>query len=128
MTFRSLLLLPFCLPAVILAADLVQQAGNTDDDRERQALLQKMASSSEVDQVRRKEAASMAEFVRRWNESGLKFYTASVRGAPACSWANTAGAPGVATFCTESKPASRHIRCSSSQPSIMPRPSAFTEG
>ncbi|MFO1441556.1 MAG: hypothetical protein U1F81_24780 [Verrucomicrobiaceae bacterium] len=82
MTFRSLLLLPFCLPAVILAADLVQQAGNTDDDRERQALLQQMAASSDLNDAQRKEAASLAEFARRWNESGLKFYTASVRGKP----------------------------------------------
>jgi len=82
MIFRFLLFLQLGLPAAILAADLVQQAGNTDDDRVRQSLLQKMAASSDQDEVRRKEAASLAEFAKKWNESGLKFYGASVRGKP----------------------------------------------
>lgn len=82
MTFRFLLFLQLGLPAVILAADLVQQAGNTHDDRERQTLLRKLATSQELGQERRQEAASLAEFVRKWNESSLKFYGASVRGKP----------------------------------------------
>lgn len=82
MTFRFLLFLQLGLPAVILAADLVQQAGNTNDDRKRQALLQKMAESSDLDPIRRQEAASLAEFVEQWNEGSLKFYGASMRGKP----------------------------------------------
>lgn len=82
MTFRLFLFLQLGLPAMILAADLVQRAGNTHDDRERQTLLQKLATSQELGQERRQEAASLAEFVRKWNGGSLKFYGASMRGKP----------------------------------------------
>lgn len=61
---------------------LIQQAGNTDDDRERQVLLQKVAELPDMNETRRNEAASLAEFARRWNDGGLKFYGASLRGKP----------------------------------------------
>lgn len=64
------------------AAQLLQQAGNTDDDRERQATLQKMAALSSLDATQRQEATALADFARRWNESGLKFYGAAMRGKP----------------------------------------------
>lgn len=59
-----------------------QQAGITDNDRERQAVLEKVEALPSLDDTRRKEAVSLADFARRWNESGLKFYGASVRGKP----------------------------------------------
>lgn len=85
MHFRPLLLsLTWLLAATVHAElpELIQRAGNTDDDRERQALLEKMAALPSLDDTRRKEADSLADFARRWNESGLKFYGASVRGKP----------------------------------------------
>ncbi|MEQ1858608.1 MAG: hypothetical protein ABMA13_01585 [Chthoniobacteraceae bacterium] len=59
------------------AASLVEQAGNTDDDRERQVALEKLAA---LDFAARGEATAMADFVRRWNEGGLKAYNAQVKG------------------------------------------------
>ena len=85
MHLRSLLLSLAWLFAASLHAELpelIQQAGNTDNDRERQALLEKMAALPSLDDTQRKEAVSLADFARRWNESGLKFYGASVRGKP----------------------------------------------
>lgn len=64
------------------AAALLEQAGNTDDDRERQSVLAKMAALTSLDEAQRKETAALAEFARKWNESGLKFYGASMRGKP----------------------------------------------
>lgn len=85
MHLRSLFIsLTWLLAASVHAElpELIQQAGNTDDDRERQALLEKMAALPSLDDTRRKEAASLGDFARRWNESALKFYGASVRGKP----------------------------------------------
>ncbi|WP_050031363.1 hypothetical protein [Verrucomicrobium sp. BvORR034] len=74
------------LSAVGFAADtvesLIAQAGNANDDRERQVVLEKLATHSSLDDTRRKETAALEEYVRRWNESGLKFYNASTRGKP----------------------------------------------
>lgn len=64
------------------AAVLLQQAGNSDDDRERQEVLGKLAVLDSLDETQRKEGVALAEFARKWNESGLKFYGASMRGKP----------------------------------------------
>lgn len=78
------LFLTWLLAATLHAAlpELIQQAGNTDDDRERQALLEKMAALPSLNDTQRQETSALAEFARKWNESGLKFYGASVRGKP----------------------------------------------
>jgi hypothetical protein len=62
------------------AAQLVQVAGNADDDRERQATLEKLGTLPDLPETLRKETASLVDYVKRWNTSGLKFYGASVRG------------------------------------------------
>ena len=82
MSSRDLLLLYVCLPVTILSADLLQQAGNTDDDRERRALIVQFSKLPSLNDRHRQEAASLAEFARKWNESSLKFYGASMRGKP----------------------------------------------
>lgn len=64
------------------AALILQQAGNTDDDFERQVLLRNLAGLPSLDTRLRGEASSLVDFTRRWNESGLKFYITSVRGKP----------------------------------------------
>jgi len=64
------------------ATQLLQQAGNTDDDKERQSALHKMAALASLDGTQRQEATALADFARRWNESGLKFYGAAMRGKP----------------------------------------------
>lgn len=61
---------------------LIQQAGDTDDDRERQAVLEKISALSSQDETFGKELGALIEFVKKWNGSGLKFYGASVRGKP----------------------------------------------
>lgn len=82
MNLRALLFLHLCLPGTIFSADLLQQAGNTDDDRERHALIVQFSKLPTLNDMQRQESASLAEFARKWNESGLKFYGASVRGKP----------------------------------------------
>jgi hypothetical protein len=82
MNLRALLFLHLCLPGTIFSADLLQQAGNTDDDRERHALIVQFSKLPTLNDTQRQESASLAEFARKWNESGLKFYGASVRGKP----------------------------------------------
>ncbi len=86
MDFRPCLLSLIPLLTVCLHAEppaLIRQAGNTDDDKERQALLEKYAALPALDEEQRKEAAALAEFAKRWNGSALKFYGASMRGKPA---------------------------------------------
>jgi hypothetical protein len=61
---------------------LIQQAGNTDDESERLALLEKISAISSQDETFDKELGALIEFVKKWNGSGLKFYGASVRGKP----------------------------------------------
>ncbi|MCB1208047.1 MAG: hypothetical protein KDK97_01910 [Verrucomicrobiales bacterium] len=86
MDFRPCLLSLIPLLTVCLHAELpalIRQAGNTDDDKERQALLEKYAALPALDEEQRKEATALAEFAKRWNGSALKFYGASMRGKPA---------------------------------------------
>lgn len=61
---------------------MVIKAGNTDDDHERQALLHQITKLPNLNDTQRQEASALAEFAEKWNESGLKFYGASVRGKP----------------------------------------------
>jgi len=61
---------------------LIQQAGNTDDESERLAVLEKISALSSQDETFGKELGALIEFVKKWNGSGLKFYGASVRGKP----------------------------------------------
>jgi hypothetical protein len=71
------------LPAQALppdAARLIQEAGNAEDDHRRQALLEQLAALPDLDASLRQEATTLAEFVRKWNESGLKFYSSQYRG------------------------------------------------
>lgn len=75
--FSSCLL--FAAPDVAVLS-LIQEAGNTDDDHQRQLVLEKMASLPSLDEGIRKEAASFADYVRHWNGNSLKFYNAAVRG------------------------------------------------
>ncbi len=56
------------------ALQLLEQAGNTESERERRSALEKLAAVPALDEAARQEASAMAEFVRRWNESSLKFY------------------------------------------------------
>jgi len=60
--------------------ELIQRAGNTDDERERLAMLKELSVLPGLDATVQQEVKSLAEFVRRWNESSLKFYGADVRG------------------------------------------------
>ncbi len=76
--FQSVL--PAALPQD--AAQLFQHAGNTQDERERQATLAKLAALPSLDDTQRKESAALADFAKKWNEAGLKFYGASMRGKP----------------------------------------------
>jgi len=62
------------------ASALLQQAGNTEDERERQAALEKIAALPSLNAPLREEASAMSQFAKQWNEGGLKFYGASVRG------------------------------------------------
>src|SRR6187431_2645341 len=55
------------------AAQLLQTAGNTNDDLERQSALEAMAALPSLDDTQRKEATSLAGFVRQWNGKSLKF-------------------------------------------------------
>lgn len=80
--FLALLISPVFAGLPQDAADLLKQAGNAHDDRERQSALEKMAALPSLDAAQKKEAASLADFARRWNESGLKFYGAAMRGKP----------------------------------------------
>ncbi len=64
------------------AKQLIQEAGNTDDDHERQSTLEKLAVMRDLDPRLRQEAAALAEFVRKWNESSLKFYSSQYRDQP----------------------------------------------
>lgn len=73
-------LLTVCLHAEL--PSLIRLAGNTDDDKERHALLEKYAALPSLDEDQRKEAALLAGFARKWNGSSLKFYGASLRGKP----------------------------------------------
>lgn len=86
MRFFTLLLILIAHPLFAelpqAAARLLQQAGNTDDDRERQAALEKMAVLPSLDETLRKEAAALADYVRKWNAGGLKFYNSSTKGKP----------------------------------------------
>lgn len=61
---------------------LIQQAGNTNDESERLAVLEKISALSSLDETLGKELGALIEFVKKWNGSGLKFYGASVRGKP----------------------------------------------
>lgn len=87
MSCRFLIL--YLLAAGVLSAewprevlDGISQVGNTDDESLRQSTLAKMAALPSLNETQRKEATSLADFARRWNQSGLKFYGASVRGKP----------------------------------------------
>jgi hypothetical protein len=83
---KHALFLPFLwLFTVSLYAELhpvIQKAGDTNDDYERQVLLEELAKVSSEDEVLCNEATSLGDFAKRWNESGLKFYDASIRGKP----------------------------------------------
>lgn len=61
---------------------LIQQAGNANDDRERQQLLEQAAGLPSLDDTFRKELLSIIEYVRRWNGTSLKFYNHTLRGRP----------------------------------------------
>ena len=63
-------------------AKRIRQAGNSDDDAERQHRLLQISKLPSLSDTLRKEALALAEFARRWKESSLKFYGASVRGKP----------------------------------------------
>jgi hypothetical protein len=62
---------------------LIQQAGNTDDETDRQKFVESLAALADLTDTQRTEAKAMADFVRRWNTGGLKFYNAPVKGKPA---------------------------------------------
>ena len=84
---RALCLLALLSVSSVIADDveftkLVSQAGNTDDDQERETLLQQIAKLSSLSATQSHEATALAEFARKWNGSSLKFYAASVRGKP----------------------------------------------
>lgn len=68
------------LPAT--AVELIARAGNADDDRERQKLLEELAAMPALDPALRTEARTLADFTRRWTEGALKFYNAQHRGRP----------------------------------------------
>ena len=89
MLLRTTLLALTCLQASLLhaelppeASQLLQEAGNATDDHIRQSALEKMAALPSLDATQRKEAASLADFAKRWNGSSLKFYGASMREKP----------------------------------------------
>lgn len=85
MHLRPLLFSLSCLIAVSLRAEipsLIQQAGNTDDEHERLAALEKLSELSTQDETFGKELESLIGFVKKWNGGSLKFYGASVRGKP----------------------------------------------
>lgn len=63
------------------AAALIQQAGNADDDRERQAALEKLAALQDLDPKLKEEANALAVIAGKWNGPALKFYSAGYRGA-----------------------------------------------
>src|SRR5690349_16768281 len=56
------------------AAQLFQQAGNTEDEKVRLDALQKLAESNELAPALRQEARQLSEFVRQWNEPPLPAY------------------------------------------------------
>jgi hypothetical protein len=62
------------------ARPLIQQAGNVTDETERQAVLEKLVALPSLSEDERKEAAAMAEYVRKWNGTKLKFYGSQVKG------------------------------------------------
>ena len=86
--FRLLLLAFVSCPLAIAAepsvrvSALIYRAGNADDDVERRAALQEIASlpDADADAALRADAAKLADFVRRWTDGGLKFYNAQNRG------------------------------------------------
>ena len=85
MFLRPLFLTLFFLLCLDLHAEvpsLILRAGNTDDDKERQELLAKLAVDSSLSVELRREAEALAEFAKKWNGSALKFYGASMRGKP----------------------------------------------
>lgn len=61
---------------------LVQKAGNTDDEHERLAALEELRATPKLDEALGRELRSLIEFVKRWSNSGLKFYNSSMQGKP----------------------------------------------
>ncbi len=61
---------------------LLARAGNTDDESVRRTALTELATHPAADATLRADAAKLADFVRQWNEGGLKFYNAQFRGKP----------------------------------------------
>lgn len=64
------------------AERLLQTAGNAEDEADRLNALEEFAALPGLDIGLRAEAASMIEFVKRWNGSSLKFYNAAIREKP----------------------------------------------
>jgi hypothetical protein len=62
------------------ATALIAHAGNAEDDKERQQLLNELTTFPTLDAAAQEETKMLAAFVRQWNEGGLKFYGASIRG------------------------------------------------
>ena len=58
----------------------IQQAGNTDNEGERQKALESLVALTGLSEPQRKEATAMANFVRQWNQGSLKFYGSQVKG------------------------------------------------
>ena len=61
---------------------LIQQAGNSNDEHERLTALEQLSAETSLDATLGKELGSLIEFVKKWNGGSLKFYGASVRGKP----------------------------------------------
>lgn len=61
------------------AADLIREAGNAHDERDRRAALAQLALLPGISPDLKKEAEAMAELSRKWRDSSLKFYTAALR-------------------------------------------------
>lgn len=61
---------------------LIQRAGNTEDELERQRLLNELAALPGLEEGLKKEAVALAGFARSWNEGALKLYNGFTRGKP----------------------------------------------
>jgi hypothetical protein len=62
------------------ATTLIDSAGNSEHDFFLQDDLEKLAELPGLDDKARAESKALADFVRRWNEGGLKSYNAQVKG------------------------------------------------
>lgn len=60
-------------------ARLIEQAGNTDDEKERRAILERLSTLPHADASLQRDATTLAGFIRTWNEGGLKFYNGQFR-------------------------------------------------